>query len=173
MVRLLILLLTVVSIAFAVTGANSQVFGDLDEFNDDEDMPTFEIVQNANIFGSENRSEAMQDDSDPLVVLAGLQSANVLSKSLLHKKAMSVNPDVSKPTFFNLTELEKKLDFPVNYGLSTVLSSDILALKSGVENLENSLCKNQSLLLLRGMLLGKNWALKSESYTYVLLLRNT
>ncbi|XP_077293733.1 nose resistant to fluoxetine protein 6-like [Arctopsyche grandis] len=123
-------------------------------------MPTFDIVQNVNVFGSENRSGAMQDDSDPLMVLAGLQSVNVLSKSVLHKKAMSVNPDVGKPTFFNLTELEKKLDFPVNYGLSTVLSSDILALKSGVENLENSLCKNQSLLLLRGMLLGKNWALK-------------
>lgn len=91
---------------------------------------------------------------DPLAVLLELEPASVLSDSALY----------NRHKLLNISELEKKLEFPKNYGLSTVLSSDVLGLKRAIENLGDSKCKNQSLQLVRGMLTGKEWALKSELF---------
>lgn len=98
--------------------------------------------------------DSTKDVEDPLAVLLGLEPASVLSESALYNRRK----------FFNISELEKKLEFPRNYGLSTVLSSDVLGLKRAIENMPDSKCKNQSLQLVRGMLTGKEWALKSEFF---------
>lgn len=58
------------------------------------------------------------------------------------------------------------VDESPDYASSVVLASDLLSLSSAVENVKETVCREQGYRFLDGLLLNKRWALKSKSYLF-------
>lgn len=115
------------------------------------------IHELSKMFGFENENVP----SEYITILEKMKPEERLTSTLAFKKRY-IEAHFDPVTYFNKTGPPVETETPENYGISIVLSSDIVALTSVVEAMEDSLCKNQSLRLLRGLLTGKLWALKSK-----------
>lgn len=115
------------------------------------------IHELSKMFGLENENVP----PEYITILEKMKPEERLTSTLAFKKRY-IEAHFDPVTYFNRTGPPLETETPENYGISIVLSSDIVALTSVVEAMEDSLCKNQSLRLLRGLLTGKLWALKSK-----------
>lgn len=109
------------------------------------------------MFGFENENVP----PEYITILEKMKPEERLASTLAFKKRY-IEAHFDPVTYFNKTGPPLETETSENYGISIVLSSDIMTLTSVVETMDDSLCKNQSLRLLRGLLTGKLWAQKSK-----------